>query len=67
MSANIISKGRSTIQFSASSDRPITEQEAMEAQNRLGYHPMGYGFYGFDGECVDNRYTVTWCCHASCD
>jgi len=41
----------------------ITEGEAMNLQEDYGYHPAGYGFYGFS---VENGVT-TWECQRSCD
>ena len=41
----------------------ITQEEAAELQMQLGYHPAGYGLYGFkvteDG--------TEWKCATSCD
>lgn len=41
----------------------ITEKEAMEVQMSLGYHPAGYGFYGFKATETES----TWMCSHSCD
>ena len=41
----------------------LTEDEAMELQLEYGYHPFGYGFYGYK---VENGVT-TWECQRSCD
>ena len=41
----------------------ITEDGAMMLQQRAGYHPAGYGFYGF--ACIIN--VARWNCSNSCD
>ena len=41
----------------------ITEDGAMKLQERAGYHPAGYGFYGF--AYVDG--IGRWHCSNSCD
>ena len=41
----------------------ITEDGAMMLQQRAGYHPAGYGFYGF--ACINN--VARWNCSNSCD
>ena len=41
----------------------ITEDGAMKLQERVGYHPSGYGFYGF--ACINN--VARWNCSNSCD
>ena len=41
----------------------ITEDGAMELQQKAGYHPAGYGFYGF----AYINGTARWNCSNSCD
>jgi hypothetical protein len=41
----------------------ITEDGAMRLQERAGYHPAGYGFYGF----VYINGTARWNCSNNCD
>jgi hypothetical protein len=41
----------------------ITEDGAMIMQERAGYHPYGYGFYGF----VRVRGIARWHCANSCE
>ena len=41
----------------------ISEDEAMEFQEEAGFHPHGYGFFGFT--CKDN--ISKWSCNNSCD
>jgi hypothetical protein len=41
----------------------VTEGEAMNLQEDYGYHPAGYGFYGYT---VEDSVT-TWKCQRSCD
>ena len=41
----------------------ITEGEAMEFQQESGFHPHGYGFFGFT--CKDG--ISKWNCSNSCD
>jgi hypothetical protein len=52
-----INRSKSWINFK--SDQKLTEEEAIEAQIKSGYHPAGYGFYSFKGD--------TWSCATSCD
>jgi hypothetical protein len=35
----------------------------MKLQEKAGYHPAGYGFYGF--ACINN--VARWNCDNSCD
>ena len=44
-------------------DGDITEEGAMALQQRAGYHPAGYGFYGF----VKANGVCRWECSNSCD
>ena len=41
----------------------ITDEDAIELQKGEGYHPSGYGFYGF--KCEND--ITTWNCSNSCD
>ena len=41
----------------------ITEDGAMQLQAKAGYHPAGYGFYGF----VRIKNIARWNCNNSCD
>ena len=41
----------------------VSEGEAMNLQEDYGYHPAGYGFYGYT---VEDGVT-TWECQRSCD
>ena len=41
----------------------ISGDEAMEFQGEAGFHPHGYGFFGFT--CKDN--ISKWSCNNSCD
>jgi hypothetical protein len=41
----------------------ITEDGAMKLQERVGYHPCGYGFYGF----AYINGIARWNCSNSCD
>ena len=48
----------------------ITEEQAVELQESLGYHSAGYGFYGFEkykpvGRILGDN--ARWWCSASCD
>ena len=48
----------------------ITEGEAMNLQEDYGYHPAGYGFYGFRVVTLDPNEVegvTTWECQRSCD
>ena len=48
----------------------ITEGEAMTLQEEYGYHPAGYGFYGFRVVTLDPNEiegVTTWECQRSCD
>ena len=44
-------------------DGVLTEGEAMNLQDDYGYHPAGYGFYGYT---IEDGVT-TWECQRSCD
>ena len=41
----------------------MNEDGAMKLQERSGYHPAGYGFYGF--ACING--IARWKCSNSCD
>lgn len=41
----------------------ISSDQARKLQGRLGYHPAGYGFYGFDATISQ----TVWKCQDSCD
>ena len=48
----------------------ITEGEAMNLQEDYGYHPAGYGFYGFRVVTLDPNEidgVTSWECQRSCD
>ena len=48
----------------------ITEGEAMNLQEDYGYHPAGYGFYGFEVtqiSTLEGDVVTTWECQRSCD
>ena len=48
----------------------LTESEAMELQGEYGYHPQGYGFYGFRVVTLDPNEiegVTSWECQRSCD
>ena len=45
----------------------LTEEEAMELQEEYGYHPMGYGFYGYSVDRSTYPGVTTWHCQRSCD
>lgn len=55
--------------FEAISISPITENEAAEAQENLGYSPAGYDFFNFEisYDPILMRHKATWQCQASCD
>jgi hypothetical protein len=44
-------------------DKVITDDEASIIQLEMGYHPCGYGFYGFK----TTETTSTWYRYNSCD
>lgn len=53
---------------SGESDGPITREQAEQMQKDGGYHPGGYGLYGFAlSRTPDGKYKATWYCSASCD
>ena len=41
----------------------ITEDDAIKLQEEAGYHPAGYGFYGFKSK----NGIATWNCSNSCN
>ena len=51
-------------------DGVLTESEAMELQVEYGYHPQGYGFYGFRVVTLapnEIEGVTSWECQRSCD
>lgn len=68
MKSEIVSKDAFSIWFRATSDREITENDAVDAMLSLGYHPAGYGLYRFNARRKENgEYVATWQCQRSCD
>ena len=53
--------------FETVSNNPITEEMALVEQQKLGYHPAGYGFYSFKCRQEGDKYIANWECAASCD
>jgi len=48
----------------------LTEGEAMNLQEDYGYHPAGYGFYGYtvvEISTLSGDSITTWECQRSCD
>ena len=43
----------------------LTEEQAKSHQQRLGYHPAGYGFFGFHTNA--EKRNTTWKCAANSD
>lgn len=69
MSFGISSRTQRDVYFWGSkSDGPITKEMCEDAQVKLGFHPMGYGFYHFftSGD-AETGYTANWSCAGSCD
>lgn len=60
---------RGLVEFEATSPTPISKDEALTAQAKMGYPPAGYGFSKFTViQCpVLLTYKATWECQASCD
>lgn len=53
--------------YHAMSTAELTEQDAMEVQEAAGFHPSGYGVYGFKcarGEC---GFLSVWRSSVHCD
>tara|TARA_E500000331_G_C16935301_1_gene573798 strand:- start:398 stop:625 length:228 start_codon:yes stop_codon:yes gene_type:complete len=51
-------------------DGVLTEGEAMNLQEDFGYHPAGYGFYGFEVTQISTLkedVVTNWKCQRSCD
>jgi hypothetical protein len=44
-------------------DGELSSQEASQKQEEAGYHPAGYGFYGYKF----SKGITTWTCGSSCD
>jgi len=59
----LVTKERKSRMFEFTYPGPLTEQEACEIQMQLGYHPAGYGFYGFKSTPL----LTQWSCGDSCD
>ena len=48
----------------------VSEGEAMNLQEDYGYHPAGYGFYGYtvvEISTLSGDSITTWECQRSCD
>lgn len=61
-------KSNFAIRFIATNDKPITEDDAIDAQISEGYMPQGYGFYHFkSSQQTDGTFKATWECGASAD
>lgn len=63
-------KDNKNVIFLAIQHDPITEYDAMKAQDQAGFHPNGYGFYGF--KCIRSNikpqeFKATWSCSTNCD
>jgi hypothetical protein len=57
-----------SINFTAITDRELSNEEVMNIQAREGYHHCGYGFYGAKLVSSENGVnTYKWSCSASCD
>lgn len=66
--ARISSKTAKIIHFEASSATSITREEAREAQQALGYPPMGYSFKDFRSFLSETgEHKATWACSNSCE
>ena len=66
------SPGYGRIWFKAVSGKPLTPEQIFDIQNRLGYHPDGYGTMQasstpFASDEKDSGWVTKWCCSASCD
>lgn len=55
------------INFRATSDRKLTDQDIAIIQKKLGYHPMGYGLFSISRHENIDKCIYTWKCSASCD
>jgi hypothetical protein len=68
--AVILHRGHA-VQFEMESEEPITQDMALEAQEKAGYIPAGYGFYAFKTKAYEHSedplYVATWYCSGSCD
>jgi hypothetical protein len=63
-------QGNGRIIFEDTIPVPVSESQAMEYQLRKGYHPNGYGFYGFKCQPLLDKigfYRVFWWCGDSSD
>jgi hypothetical protein len=58
-------KQRSSIYF-WTEDLTLTEDEARDFQRKIGYDPMGYGFYGFGFSQNKDKKIIKWYCSSVC-
>jgi len=50
-----------------STERGLTEEEAMKVQNDCGYSSMGYGFYKYQVKEENKKYYTSWNCYLNAD
>ena len=57
------------IHWELTSDHPIDEIIAQDAQIIEGYHPGGYDFVGFATEQlkISKKFRATWRCYDNCE
>jgi len=55
------------IKFRATSEKPLTVKELGKIQEKLGYHPAGYGIFEISKSESPTICRYIWKCSASCD
>ena len=54
------------IRYTATGSQPIDFAQAEDMQKRDGYHPAGYGLYGFKTFMLKTQHVATWSRGQSC-
>lgn len=64
----IIRKRIGLVYFRVKSEKPITLEQAQAIQRKAGYEPMGYGFFAFEQNPLEDNLIVSdWQCSTSCE
>jgi len=58
---------RDRVYWRATSQQPITLNDAADVQATCGYNSAGYGFFSFTCRTTDKGFQATWHCLASAD
>ena len=68
MEVQILNRALGMKEFVVESEQEISEDAASEIQMQKGFHPAGYGFYGFRSQKLESGiYFTSWHCGGHCD